>query len=139
MTRILYPVFVQVALTFVLFFWMGAERVKAIRARTVRSGGDKGQKPVWPERAAVISNAFHNQLELPMLFYCAVVICVIGGAVTATTVTLAWAFVLLRLVHAGIHTTYNHVPHRFLAYVAGAVALIALWIALIVYIVTTGQ
>lgn len=138
MTAILYPVFVQVALTFALLMWMGFERFKAVRAGTVQRGGHGGAKPVWPERAAVVSNAFHNQLEVPMLFYTAAAFAMLGGAVDTLLVGLAWAFVLLRLVHAAIHTTYNHVPHRFLAYLAGVTVLMVIWFRIFLHVAQAG-
>ncbi len=138
MTGILYPVFVQVGLTFVLFFLMGVERFKAVKARTVQTGAHAGQKPVWPERAGVVSNAFHNQLELPMLFYAAVAFTMLSGAVDHIAVGLAWAFAIARIVHGAIHVTYNYVPHRFLAYVTGGAVLLLLWIKLFVHVATGG-
>lgn len=138
MTGILYPVFVQVTLTFVLFFMMGFERFKAVKAGTVTRGANAGQKPVWPERAGVVSNAFHNQLELPMLFYAAVAFTMLAGGVDHVTIALAWAFAAARLIHGAIHVTYNHVPHRFLAYGAGGVFLLALWVNLFVHVATGG-
>lgn len=138
MTGILYPVFVQVALTFALFFWMGYERVKAVRTGEVKYGADAGRQQVWPGRTGLVSNAFHNQLELPMLFYAAVAFCMLAGAVNNAILALAWGFALLRIIHAGIHTTYNNVPHRFLAYAAGAVCLLAIWIMLFLHVTTGG-
>lgn len=138
MTGILFPVFVQIALTFVLFFWMGYERYKAYKAGTVKRGTDASQKPVWPERAGVISNAFHNQLELPMLFYAGVAFTMLAGAADHAAAMLAWGFVLARLAHGAIHTTYNRVTHRFLSYLAGAVFLLLLWVKLFVHVTTGG-
>ena len=37
-TQLLYPVFVQVALVFVLLFWMGSVRFAAIKNRELASG-----------------------------------------------------------------------------------------------------
>lgn len=138
MTGILYPVFVQVGLTFVLFFQMGFERLKAYKAGTVTRGDHAGHKPVWPERAGVVSNAFHNQLELPMLFYAGVAFTILAGGVDHIAVALAWGFALSRLVHGAIHVTYNHVPHRFLAYAVGAVFLLLLWVKLFFHVATGG-
>ena len=39
---ILYPVFVQVALTFGLQIWMGLERFKSVRSQTVQRGAHAG-------------------------------------------------------------------------------------------------
>jgi hypothetical protein len=50
--------------------------------------------------------------------------------------SLAWLFVLSRLVHAYIHTTSNIVVYRFRAYVVGALALMAMWVIFAVKILT---
>ena len=75
---------------------------------------------------------FRNLFELPVLFYVALVVAAMTGQVNATTIALAWAFVLLRIVHSAIHCTYNKVMHRFYAYVAGGMALWLLWGAIAV-------
>ena len=138
MTGILYPVFVEVALTFALFFWMAYERFKAFRDGQVQKGAHRGIPYTWPERAAIVSNAFHNQLEVPMLFYAVVAFSMLTGAADHIMVLLAWAFVLLRLVHAAIHTTYNHVPHRFYAYAFSSMFVVIMWIKLFLHVVTAG-
>lgn len=135
---ILYPVFVQVALTFGLQIWMGLERYKAVQSGTVNRGSHPGQKPVWPERAGVVSNAFHNQLEIPVLFYAVVAFSMLASAVDVLMLALAWAFVLSRLVHAFIHTTYNHVPHRFLVYLAGSILVMVMWVRLFLHVAFSG-
>lgn len=131
---ILYPVLVQVALTFALLIWMGRERLAAVRAGSVQRGEHGGSKPVWPERAAVVSNAFHNQFELPMLFYAAVAFAMLAKADDYLMIALAWAFALLRLVHAFIYTTYNNVPHRFTVYLIGSIVLLAMWFRLALHV-----
>lgn len=138
MTGILYPVFVQVGLTFTLLFLMGFERFKAVKAGTVQKGANAGHKPVWPERAGVVSNAFHNQLELPMLFYASVAFTMLAGGADHIAIVLSWGFALARLVHGAIHVTYNHVPHRFLAYLVCSVFLLLLWIKLFFHVATGG-
>ncbi len=135
---ILYPVFVQVALTFGLQIWMGLERYKAVQSGTVNRGSHPGQKPVWPERAGVVSNAFHNQLEIPVLFYAVVAFSMLASAVDVLMLALAWAFVLSRLVHTYIHTTYNYVPHRFLVYLAGSILVMVMWVRLFLHVALSG-
>jgi hypothetical protein len=41
---------------------------------------------------------------------------------------LSWAFVLLRIAHAFVHVTTNHVPTRFCWFLAGALMLLVMWI-----------
>ena len=126
---ILKPVLAQVLLTFVILFWMAKERLGAMRAGKV-TGGTGGARPVWPERAAVVSNAFHNQFEMPVLFYAAAAFALAAGMADTKMIGLAWAYVALRWVHTAIHTTYNYIPHRFLAYLASNFVLIAMWVNL---------
>jgi hypothetical protein len=41
---------------------------------------------------------------------------------------MSWIFVVLRIVHAYIHTTSNHVAHRFYAFLASNIVLLLMWI-----------
>lgn len=126
-TAILYPVFVQVALTFFLQGWMRKERIGAIRRGEVQFKDIALREQKWPPRATQISNAFHHQLEVPVLFYALAAFLMITSQVSTVFVVLAWLFVLARLVHATIHTTINRQPYRFYAYAAGSAILAVMW------------
>ncbi len=93
---------------------------------------------MWAGRAGVISNAFHNQLEVPVLFYAVVLFAIATGSADYPMTALAWVYVILRVVHAAIHTTYNKIPHRFLAYLLSNLVLIAMWVKLGVHVFTAG-
>jgi hypothetical protein len=126
-TSLLLPVFVQIALTFFLQFWMGYERISALRRRDVRIPDIALGQRAWPARVTQIANAFHNQLELPLLFYALVALALITSKVDVVLVSLAWLFVLLRLMHAAVHTTSNSVRPRFYIYLAGSGVLLGMW------------
>jgi hypothetical protein len=98
---ILLPVFVQVALT--------------------------GQS-AWPERETQLANGYHNQLQLPVLFYVLVAFALFTRKADLLFVVLSWLFVLLRVAHAFVHVTSNHVPTRFRWFLAGALVLLVMWI-----------
>jgi hypothetical protein len=132
--EILLPLFVQVGLTFVLMFWMASLRVGAIRRGDVKMREIALRQP-WPERAQQISNAFHNQLELPLLFYVIVILALITRTADFTFVLLSWAFVVLRIVHASIHVTSNNVQRRFYAFAASAIVLAFMWLVFFLRIV----
>jgi hypothetical protein len=127
-TAILYPVFVQVMLTFALQLWMRRERLGAVRRGEVAFEDIALRQPNWPPRVMQISNAFHNQLETPILFYALVAFLMITSQVSLPFVVLAWLFVAARLVHATIHATSNRQPYRFYAYAAGSLVLIVMWV-----------
>jgi hypothetical protein len=125
---LLVPVFVQVALTLALMGWMASHRVTAIRSGAVRPRDIALREPNWPARATQIANCFHNQFELPVLFYVLVALILITRTNSTEFVLLAWAFVITRLVHAFIHTTSNRVDRRFYAMAAGMAILVVMWI-----------
>ena len=133
--RLLYPVFVQIALTFVLLIAMGRARARAARRGDVKIKDIALGQRAWPDRVTQISNAFHNQLELPVLFYVLVAFVIVTRKADTVLLLMAWAFVGLRLVHAWIHTTRNDVIRRFYVYLAGALVLIAMWIVFAVRII----
>jgi hypothetical protein len=135
---LLLPVFVEVGLTFVLFYWMAALRMRALRSGTVQSGDIALRQPAWPPRATQVANCFHNQLELPMLFYAVVALILITSTNSLIFVLLAWIFVLSRLVHAYIHTGHNDVWQRGAALGVGALALVAMWVIFAIRILVTG-
>jgi hypothetical protein len=127
-TSLLLPLFVQVALTFGLMFWMASHRVSALRGGEVKFKDIALREPAWPSRATQIANAFHNQLELPVLFYVLIALILITRTESVTFLVLAWAYAAARLVHAYIHTGGNDVRQRFYAMLAGTLILLAMWV-----------
>ena len=53
------------------------------------------------------------------------------GHVDPVFVGLAWAYVGCRLLHSLIYLSYNRVMHRFLAFVASNLVVVAIWARLI--------
>jgi hypothetical protein len=125
---VLAPVFVLVALTFTLLFTMGRKRVGAVRQGHTRVGDIALGEPNWPANVTQASNAFNNQFQLPVLFYVLVALALIVHKTDILFVAMSWIFVALRIIHAGIHTTTNRIGNRFMAYTAGLVVLLAMWI-----------
>src|ERR1700693_2615657 len=131
---ILAPLFVLVALTFALLCWMGSARVAAVRGGEVRVKDIALGQPSWPPRVQQLSNCFHNQLQLPMLFYVLTILAFLFKKADLLFVLMAWVFVVLRILHAVIHVTSNHVGRRFQAFAAGAIVLLLMWIVFAVRI-----
>jgi len=125
---VLLPLFAQIALTFALMFWMGSVRVAAIARGETRIRDIALGQQAWPERPTQIANCFHNQFQLPVLFYVLVALALFTRKADLVFVVLSWLFVLLRLAHAYVHVTSNHVPTRFRWYLAGAAVLLLMWI-----------
>ena len=132
----LLPVFVLIGLTFVLLFIMARERVGSLRRGEVKTEDIALREPNWTTRGTQYGNAFHNQLELPMLFYVLIAFILITKAEDVLLLILAWIFVLSRIVHAFIHTTGNVVDRRFMAYSVGVLVLLLMWVIFATKIVT---
>jgi hypothetical protein len=125
---ILYPVFVQVALTFLLWGLMARARVSTLRSKQVRPADIALGQPAWPAQVTQLGNSFRNQFELPVLFYLLAVLVVVTRLSDVVLVALAWVFVLIRCMHAYIHTTSNDIRQRGPVYGIGGLILIVMWI-----------
>ena len=125
---VLLPVFVQVALTFALLFWMASARTGSIRRGETKMRDIALGQPAWPDRPTQISNCYNSQFQIPLLFYVLVILAWITKQADLIFVVMAWIFVIARLAHAYIHTTSNHVPTRFNVFAVGMIVLLAMWI-----------
>jgi hypothetical protein len=125
---VLLPLFVQVALTFGLMYWMAYVRTGAIKRKETRMADIALGQSNWPPRVQQISNCYASQFQLPILFYALTIVAIITRHADFVFVVMAWLFVVTRLVHAYIHTGSNYVPHRFNAFALGSLILLAMWI-----------
>ena len=130
------PVFVMVALTFYVILQMGLKRMATLSSREVRVKDIALSEQAWTDEVKKISNSYASQMQLPLVFYVVVGFFIVLGKADLVALILAWVFVATRFVHFAIHTGSNHVPRRFMAFVAGIVTLIAMWtwLAITLYI-----
>ena len=128
MQAMLMPVFAQVALTFVLLFWMQFLRLRAVRRGQVPAHTVALREPNWPARVTQISNAYHTQLETPLLFYVLILLAMITQTGDSILLVLSWLFVASRFVHAYIHLTTNRIGARAPVFLVGAIGLALMWI-----------
>jgi hypothetical protein len=125
---VLLPVFVLIGLTFALLLGMaGARRGALVGGQTKVRDIALGQQN-WPTRATQIGNCFKNQFELPVLFYILIAIALPLRHADLVIVLLSWVFVVTRFVHAGIFVTSNDLNHRSLAWFAGVLVVLAMWL-----------
>jgi hypothetical protein len=131
---VLLPLFVQIVLTFVLWFWMAYHRVTLLRRGAVQPHDVALREPNWPPHVLQVANAAHNQLEIPMLFYVLTVLATITRKADFVFVLLSWIFVLSRLGHAFIHVTSNRIAVRGPVFGVGLLVLAIMWVIFIVRI-----
>src|SRR5215213_9468465 len=125
---VLLPVFVLVGLTLVLLVGMvGGRRRALVNGETKIRDIALGQ-PNWPERATQIGNCYRNQFELPLLFYALIALALPLRHADLFIVLMSWVFVVTRFAHAGIFVTSNNIQQRSMAWFAGALVVLAMWI-----------
>jgi len=125
---VLLPVFIQIGLTFALLFAMASMRGRALSSGETKTGDIALRQPNWPVRATQVGNCFANQFELPVLFYVLIALALTLRHADLFIVLMSWVFVVTRFVHAGIFVTSNDVRPRSLAWFAGVLVLLAMWL-----------
>lgn len=125
---VLLPVFVQVGLTFALLLWMVGARRRALANGQTKSRDIARGQPNRPERATQLGDCYADQFELPVLFYALIALALPLRHADLFIVMLSWVFVVTRFVHAGIFVSSNDLGRRSMAWLAGALVLLAMWI-----------
>jgi len=125
---VLLPVFAQIGLIFFLLFWMAVSRGQAISGGAVKPKDISLRQQNWPARVTQIGNCFANQFEIPVLFYVLIALAMPLRHADLIIVMLSWVFVVTRFAHAGIFVTSNELRARSLAWFAGALVVLAMWI-----------
>lgn len=123
----------MVFLTLVIGLMTLMARINSVRTRKIDPDYFRlMQGDDIPEAVRVTGRAFSNQFEIPVLFYVVTVLYLFLMPYDTLGFVLAWLFVFSRYVHAYIHLTYNHVIHRMLAFLAGFICVIIMWINMLV-------
>ncbi len=123
------PVFALAAWTGLVLLLIPYRRIRSALRREVAANDFRlGESARVPAEVSIPNRNYMNLLELPVLFYVVCMIFCLTGAHSPMTLTLAWAFVGLRVIHSLIHLTSNHILHRLTAFALSNVVLVFLWI-----------
>ncbi len=124
------PVLALVSWTFVMWVWLYATRIPAMRRANVDvvELARTGAPLVLPAKVARVADNYNHLHEQPTLFYALALAAQMAGAVDAISVGLAWTFVALRVVHSLIQATVNIIMLRFMIFAVGSLVLLGLLI-----------
>lgn len=120
------PVLAQVFLTMLVYIGITKAKIRAVSQGRVDESRRALYQDAWPEDVVKYTNNLRNQFESPVLFY---VLCFVLWAIHAVDLaclTIAWAFVGSRIIHAYVHTGSNYVPVRKKVFMIGCVLLLVL-------------
>jgi hypothetical protein len=128
-TEILAPVTVLLLLTCVVWAWMYATRIPAIRRMGMQLDPElpKGQQmSELPAKVRWKADNYNHLMEQPTLFYAVALTLALLGAGDGTNLTLAWCYVGLRIAHTLQQTLWNKIEVRFVLFFLSSLVLIAL-------------
>lgn len=127
----LQPVVVLIGWTLVMWAWMIAVRMPALKAAGIQLGkltGGKGTDAdrVLPAKAQWPSHNYNHLLEQPTIFYAVALTIALSGTGYGFNLWLGWGYVVLRIAHSIVQATFNRVAIRFTLFMLSTLCLIAL-------------
>lgn len=126
---LLAPVIALVLWTFVIWGWMYATRIPAILKMKMvfDSNAPRGeQMNLLPANVRWKADNYNHLMEQPTLFYAVALALAVAGDATQLSLTLAWAYVGLRVVHSLVQALVNIIPVRFAVFFLSSLVLLAL-------------
>lgn len=128
-TAILAPVTALLILSCIMWAWMYVTRIPAVRRAGMKLDPDipKGvQMAELPARVRWKADNYNHLLEQPTLFYAVAFTLALLGAGEGLNLTLAWAYVVLRVAHSLHQALWNKIEIRFLLFLLSSLVLVAL-------------
>ena len=116
---LLMPVFVLILWTFIITLIMAYGRVRFTKnpqKDAAHTRDLKGLLPAWVERT---SDNYNHLFEQPVAFYAVTLSIALINNIEPLMVQLAWAFVIVRIVHSLVQLTINIVLLRFAVFAIG--------------------
>jgi len=128
---ILVPAAVLVLWSLVMLFWMAATRFPALAKAGISLAGTVGSRGsdlegILPAEVNWKAHNYNHLMEQPTIFYPTIVILALTGADGGLNLQLAWAYVILRIIHSIVQATWNRVAVRFSLFLVSTLALLVL-------------
>jgi len=125
------PAIVLVLWSLVMLGWLAITRLPAMAKAGVDLTNVVGARGanlegVVPDKVNWKSHNYTHLMEQPTLFYVTVVILGVIGQGDGLNLSLAWAYVILRILHSIVQATWNRVAVRFTLFCLATAALLML-------------
>jgi len=129
---ILQPVVALAAWTMVMWAWMYATRIPAMRAlrldpNALANDPEVTLDRVLPPQIQWKAHNYNHLHEAPTVFYAVAIVLAITGQGDGYNAMLGWIYVAARIVHSLIQATVNRVIVRFAVFVFSSLVLIVLF------------
>ena len=128
-TEFLTPVLALIAWTLVMWVWLYATRLPAmtragIAPQDARFPGTYADR--LPPHARSVADNYNHLHEQPTIFYAVMLVLALTGGADGFALSLAWAYVVIRVLHSLVQATINFVPLRFAVFALGTLLLATL-------------
>ena len=131
--QILQPVVALAVWTMVMWVWMYATRIPAINKlpKPTEPGADAGWtgamlEGLIPREVQWKAHNYNHLHEAPTVFYAVALALALIGQGDGINATIAWAYVVLRVLHSIFQATVNKVMPRFALFALSSLCLMAL-------------
>jgi hypothetical protein len=133
---IFWPLLVQMLLTMYVFIALANKKFAAAKEGGIDLKRAAYDNNAWPQSVILVSNNLHNQFQAPLIFYVLSFAFFVLQQVDMVVLTIAWVFVVSRIVHFFIHTGSNFVPYRMKIFIVGFLCLLVLMAYLAIKLVS---
>jgi len=140
---LLAPIVALVAWSLIMYIWMYIARFAGMRGAGISLKGRRGTRGaalegVIPDEANWKAHNYAHLMEQPTIFYAIVIALILMGFDHPINVYLAWAYVVLRVVHSLIQATVNIVAYRFIVFTLSSLCLIGLTTHAAIFLIHRG-
>jgi hypothetical protein len=118
MNTLIAPVMALVAWSLVIWLWMYVQRMPAMTKAGLKpqDAAFPGSLNGLPAAARQAADNYNHLMEQPTIFYAAALAIQVAGHGDDLAIKLAWAFVVLRVLHSLVQVSANIVLLRFLMF-----------------------
>lgn len=121
------PVMALVLWTLVIWIWMYATRIPAMRRANIDPQEAARTRALdLPPEIMWVADNYNHLMEQPTIFYATALAGQLAVQADALNVGLAWTYVVLRVVHSLVQCTRNIIMLRFAVFTASTIALAVL-------------
>ena len=117
--HIIAPVFALIAWSLLMWIWMYATRLSAIKNSGIKfdTEAPRGEQvSKLPAKVRWKADNYTHLMEQPTIFYALAIGLAVIGEGSGTNLYLAWAYVLSRVIHSLVQALGNKIELRFLIF-----------------------
>jgi hypothetical protein len=136
---ILAPLVALVLWSFVIWAWLYATRIPAMRKQTIVYDPRRPAEEFHAQLPAQVrwkADNYNNLMEQPTLFYAVTLALALLGEGGGLDTGLAWLYVGLRIVHSLVQVIINVVMVRFAIFMAASLVLLVMSVRAAILVVS---